>query len=82
MIRNRQGLHLRPASELVKQAARFRADIFVSKNGLEVNGKSIMGVTMLAAEIGSELELRAEGVDAEEALNALVALIEAKFGED
>jgi phosphocarrier protein len=79
-IQNRDGLHLRPAGLLVKEAARFKSDIFVSKNGFEVNAKSIMGVTMLAAEAGSEIELRAEGVDAVEALNALAALIESGFG--
>ncbi len=79
-IQNRDGLHLRPASLLVKEAARYRSDIFVSKNGLEVNAKSIMGVTMLAAEVGSEIEIRAEGEDAEGALEALVKLIESRFG--
>ena len=79
-IQNRDGLHLRPAGLLVKEAARFRSDIFVSKNGFEVNAKSIMGVTMLAAEAGSEIELRAEGDDAVEALAALAALIESGFG--
>ena len=81
-IRNRLGLHARPAALLVKEAARFRSSVFVSKNGLEVNGKSIMGVMMLAAEVGSELELRAEGEDAEAALDALAALIDSRFGED
>jgi phosphocarrier protein len=79
-IQNRDGLHLRPAGLLVKEAARFRSDIFVSRNGFEVNAKSIMGVTMLAAEAGSEIEIRAEGEDAAEALDALTALIESGFG--
>jgi phosphocarrier protein len=79
-IQNRDGLHLRPASILVREAARFHSDIFVSRNGLEVNAKSIMGVTMLAAEVGSEIEIRAEGGDAEEALAALAALVESRFG--
>jgi phosphocarrier protein len=81
-IKNRQGLHARPAAMLVKEAARFSSDIFFSKNGLEVNGKSIMGVMMLAAELGSELEIRAEGSDAREALAALAALVDSRFGED
>lgn len=79
-IQNRDGLHLRPAGLLVKEAARFHSDIFVSKNGIEVNAKSIMGVTMLSAEVGSEIEIRAEGKDAEEALDALTKLIESRFG--
>jgi phosphocarrier protein HPr len=81
-IKNRQGLHARPAAMLVKEAARFASDIFFSKNGLEVNGKSIMGVMMLAAEMGSEIEIRAEGSDAREALAALAALVDNRFGED
>ncbi len=82
IIQNRLGLHARPAALLVKEAARFRSDVFLSKNGLEVNGKSIMGVMMLAAELGSEVEIRVEGEDATEALSALVALIDSRFGED
>jgi phosphocarrier protein len=81
-IKNRQGLHARPAGLLVKEAARFQSDVFFSKNGLEVNGKSIMGVMMLAAEVGSEIVIRAEGPDAQEALQALVALIDRRFDED
>ncbi|HWN82796.1 MAG TPA: HPr family phosphocarrier protein [Candidatus Udaeobacter sp.] len=81
-IKNRQGLHARPAGYLVKEAARFKSDVFVSKNGLEVNAKSIMGVMMLAAEVGSEITIRAEGPDAEEALAALVALVDSRFHEE
>ena len=82
IIQNRLGVHARPAALLVKEAARFRSEVFLSKNGLEVNGKSIMGVMMLAAEKGSEIEIRVEGADAAEALSALLALIDSGFGED
>jgi phosphocarrier protein HPr len=81
-IRNRQGLHARPAAELVKTANRFNSDVWVRKDQLEVSGKSIMGVMMLAAEFGSELVLRAHGADAEAALDALAQLIDGRFGED
>ena len=80
-VQNRMGLHARPAAEFVKLAAKFRAEIQLAKDGLSVNGKSIMGVMMLAAEQGSELVVRAEGVDAGEAADALGALIQQGFGE-
>ncbi|MEX0935656.1 MAG: HPr family phosphocarrier protein [Gemmatimonadota bacterium] len=80
-IRNRQGLHARPAAELVKLASRFESDIQLSKDGLTVNGKSIMGVLMLAAEKGTDLALRVEGRDAHAAVEALQALVENGFGE-
>jgi phosphocarrier protein HPr len=80
-IANRNGLHARPAAEIVKTAAKFKADITLVRDDLEVNGKSIMGVMMLAAEYGSTLVLRADGTDAEAAVTALAALIESKFGE-
>lgn len=81
-VPNKYGLHARPAAELVKLANRFRADVWVGKEGLEVNGKSIMGVLMLAAEQGSSLTLRAAGDDAGEALSALQALVSGGFGEE
>jgi phosphocarrier protein HPr len=81
-IRNKHGLHARPAAELVKLATQFRAEITIRKDTLEVNGKSIMGILMLAAEYGSELTIRAAGEDAEAALAGLVNLIEKRFGED
>jgi phosphocarrier protein len=81
-VPNKYGLHARPAAELVKLANRFRADVWVGKEGLEVNGKSIMGVLMLAAERGSSLTLRASGDDAEDAVSALESLVAAGFGED
>jgi phosphocarrier protein len=80
-IVNRLGLHARPAAEFVKLAGRFRAEVRIEKEGLEVDGKSIMGVLMLAAEHGSELILRVEGSDAEEALAALAALVDGGFHE-
>ena len=80
-IVNKAGLHARPAAEIVKLAARYTSDITVVRDELEVNGKSIMGVMMLAAECGSTLQLKAEGPDAAEALDALERLIESKFGE-
>ena len=80
-IVNKAGLHARPAAEIVKLAAKYASDITVVREELEVNGKSIMGVMMLAAECGSTLQLKAEGPDAKEALDALEKLIESKFGE-
>lgn len=80
-VANAYGLHARPAAEFVKLAARYDCDILVSKDSLEVNGKSIMGVMMLAAEKGSKLKIRARGVDAHEAVDALVDLVDHGFGE-
>ncbi|HUF27184.1 MAG TPA: HPr family phosphocarrier protein [Gemmatimonadaceae bacterium] len=80
-IGNRNGLHARPAAEIVKCAAKFKSDITLARDDLEVNGKSIMGVMMLAAEYGSTLRLRASGPDADQAVEALAALISGKFGE-
>ena len=80
-IANRNGLHARPAAEIVKLAAKFKSDITIVKDDLDVNGKSIMGVMMLAAEHGSSITLRAEGPDADQALDALTNLVTSKFGE-
>jgi phosphocarrier protein HPr len=80
-IQNRNGLHARPAAEIVKTAAKFRCEITLIREDLEVNGKSIMGVMMLAAEFGSQLVIRCDGADEQGALDALAALIESKFGE-
>jgi phosphocarrier protein HPr len=80
-ITNPAGMHARPAAEFVKLAARFQAQVRVSKEGLEVDGKSIMGVLMLAAEQGAELHLSADGADADKALEALVDLVDRGFGE-
>jgi len=81
LIVNKAGLHARPAAEIVKMAAKYASGITVTREELEVNGKSIMGVMMLAAECGSTLQLKAEGPDAKEALDALEQLIGSKFGE-
>ena len=80
-IENKNGLHARPAAEIVKCAAKFRSEITIVKDDLDVNGKSIMGVMMLAAEHGSSITLRAEGPDADQALDALAQLVRNRFGE-
>ena len=80
-IQNRNGLHARPAAEIVKTAAKFKSEITLIRDDLEVNGKSIMGVMMLAAEYGSQLVLRVDGPDEQAAIEALATLIESKFGE-
>jgi phosphocarrier protein len=81
-ISNVRGLHARAAAKFVKLAAEFEADIQVSRNGMDVGGRSIMGLMMLAASPGSQITLSANGSDAEAALDALQALIEAKFDEE
>jgi len=81
-IINEKGMHARAAAEFTKVASRFRAGILVSRDGLEVNGKSIMGVLMLAAHCGSSIHVRTEGEDAEAALDALQKLVEDRFGEE
>lgn len=80
-ILNRNGLHARPAAEIVKTAAKYKAEITISRADLEVNGKSIMGVMMLAAEQGSTLKVKADGPDEEQAVNAIADLVARKFGE-
>ena len=80
-IVNKNGLHARPAAEIVKLAAKFQSEITIAREDLDVNGKSIMGVMMLAAEHGSMIILRAEGPDADQALEALATLVSNKFGE-
>lgn len=80
-IVNKNGLHARPAAELVKLASRFKSNITITRDELEVNGKSIMGVMMLAAEHGAQITVRAEGDDADQALAEISALIASKFGE-
>jgi len=81
VIVNPLGLHARPAAEFVKIAATFQSEIFVEKDGVAVNGKSIMGVMTLAAECGSEITIRADGDDASEALAALGSLVRNGFNE-
>ena len=80
-IVNRNGIHARPAAEIVKLASRFRSEITIVRDDLEVNGKSIMGVMMLAAEFGSTVTVRASGPDADTAVEQLAGLISTKFGE-
>jgi phosphocarrier protein len=80
-IRNRAGLHTRPAATLVKTAARFRAEFFIRKDMFEINGKSIIGVMTLAAEQGSTLLLRFDGPDEQDALAAVVDLFDRGFDE-
>ena len=81
-IVNKLGIHARPAAMFVKTANRFECDIFVEKDGEKVNGKSIMGLMMLAAGPGSKLSVQAQGEDAARALNELDALLKRKFDED
>jgi phosphocarrier protein HPr len=81
-ICNQRGLHARAAARFVKTAHRFAAEITVRKNGTLVSGRSIMGLMMLAAGSGTELEISAAGADAEEAVTTLARLIECKFDED
>jgi phosphocarrier protein HPr len=80
-ISNKLGLHARASAKLTKLAGGFVCDIHMSRNGRRVNAKSIMGVMMLAAGIGTEVEIETEGVDEQAALSAIVALIDDKFGE-
>ncbi len=81
-IVNRLGMHARPAAMFVRIASRFRAEVWVEKEGEEINGKSIMGLMMLAAGQGSKLRIRCEGADATEAMKELEALIAARFNEE
>lgn len=81
-VSNKLGIHARPAAMFVKTANRFTCDIFVEKDGEKVNGKSIMGLMMLAAGPGSKLTVYAEGQDASQALAELESLVQRKFGED
>jgi phosphocarrier protein len=81
-IANKLGIHARPAALFVKTANRFTCDIFVEKDGEKVNGKSIMGLMMLAAGQGSKLQIRCEGPDAERALEEIEELIKGRFNED
>ena len=81
-IQNKLGIHARPAAQFVKTASGFGCEILVEKDGEEVDGKSIMGLMMLAAGIGSEIDLLCSGRQAKEAMTALSALVEGKFGED
>jgi len=81
-IVNKLGLHARAAAAFVQTASKFASDVWVEKDGLEVNGKSIMGLMMLAAEKGSNVNVRAEGKDSIEAMNSLEDLVAKGFGEE
>jgi phosphocarrier protein len=82
IVKNKLGLHARPAATFVREAARFKSNVVVVKEGLEVNGKSVMGLMLLAAESGSKLSIKADGPDEAQALDALQKLFDGKFGED
>ena len=81
-IVNKLGLHARAAAQLVQTANRFRSEVLVEKEGIEVNGKSIMGILLLAAPKGSQISLNVAGEDEQSAMEALSNLIEDGFGED
>ena len=80
-ISNKLGLHARASAKLTKLAGTFASDVFMSRNGRRVNAKSIMGVMMLAAGIGTEVEIETDGGDERQAMDALLALVNDKFGE-
>ena len=81
VISNKLGLHARASAKLTKLASSFQCEVFMTRNGRRVNAKSIMGIMMLAAGMGSEVELETEGVDEQQAVAALTALVNDKFGE-
>lgn len=80
-ISNKLGLHARASAKLTKLATGFKSEVFMSRNGRQVNAKSIMGVMMLAAGLGAEVEIEVDGEDEQAAMDALVKLIDDKFGE-
>jgi len=82
LVSNKLGIHARPAALFVKTANRFECDVFVEKDGERVNGKSIMGLMMLAAGPGSKLTVHAQGPDASKAIAEIEALVKRKFDED
>jgi len=81
-INNKRGLHARAAAKIVEAAARFQSVVTIIKDGTKVDARSIMGLLMLAASLGSEIGVEAEGPDQDAAMTAMLALIEAKFGEE
>lgn len=81
-IKNRLGIHARAAAQLVKISSRFESQIFIEKDGQEVNAKSLLGILTLACPRGSWISIRAQGTDAQKAVDALGKLIDEKFGED
>jgi phosphocarrier protein len=80
-ISNKLGLHARASAKLTKLATGFKSEVFMSRNGRRVNAKSIMGVMMLAAGLGAEIEVETDGEDERSAMEAITALISDKFGE-
>ena len=82
IVKNKLGLHARPAALFVHEAGRFMSSIMVSKDGLEINGKSVMGLMLLAAESGSVLKVKMDGLDEKLAAEALEKLFERKFDEE
>ena len=81
VISNKLGLHARASAKLTKLASSFKCEVFMARNGRRVNAKSIMGIMMLAAGLGAEVELETEGEDEQLAINAITALVNDKFGE-
>jgi phosphocarrier protein len=82
LVINVKGLHLSAAADVVSTAAAFESDVWLSKDGIEANAKSIMGILTLAAAMGSEVTVKADGPDEEDAVRAIVALFNAKFNEE
>ena len=82
IIPNKKGLHARASAKIVEASSRFQSDIHVIRDGVSADGRSIMGLMMLAASMGKEVEITAQGPDAAEAMKAILALVEAKFGEE
>ncbi len=80
-IVNKLGLHARPSAMLVTTASKYQSEVYFTKNGLRVNGKSILGVMMLAAEMGSDITVEADGPDEEQAMQEILQIISSKFGE-
>ena len=80
-IKNRMGLHARPAALFVQEAGKFKCQVYVVKDGLQVNGKSVMGLMLLAAESGSKLTIKVDGPDEAKALDALEKIFDRKFDE-
>ena len=81
VLTNKMGLHARPSTQFATTAGRFAADVYIAKDGLTVDAKSVLELLMLAAECGSELVVSADGDDANEAIKSVVDLVESRFGE-
>ncbi len=81
VLTNKMGLHARPSTQIATAAARYNSDVYIAKDGLTVDAKSVLELLMLAAECGSELQVTAEGDDADDAIKSVVDLVEGRFGE-